>query len=95
MNKLLKELMVINEMSWEEARFVAAAMIVYLDDRVKHGKTLDFGFLKIVPKTSKPTVIQCNVGGKKSTIHMGETTRWGVRIAKSWQKKRKPHWSRY
>ncbi len=95
MSKLIKELMVINEISWDEAKFVAGSMIVYLDDRIKHGKAVDLGFLKIVPKTSKPTVIQCNVGGKKSVIHMGETVRWQTRITKSWQRKRKPHWSRY
>jgi len=95
MKKLIKELMVINELPYEEAKRLAAGMVVYLENRVKHGKVVDLGFLKIVPKTSKATVIKCNVGGKKSTIHMGETTRWGVRITKSWQKKMKPFWSRY
>ena len=95
MKKLIKELMVINELTLAEAKAAASAMVVYLENRVKYGKTVDLGFLKIIPKTSKPTVIKCNVGGKKADIHMGETVRWGVRITKSWQRKNKPYWSRY
>lgn len=87
--------MVVNEIDRGEARKTAASMIVLLEHLVKHGKAVDLGFLKIVPKASKPTVIKCNVGGKKSEIHMGETTRWQVRVAKSWQRKNKPAWSRY
>ena len=96
MSRLIKELMVINELGRDEAKMVAASMVVYIEYQVKHGKEINLGFLKMVPKSSKPTVIKCNVGGKRSaTIHMGETTRWQMRVAKSWQRKHKPFWSRY
>jgi hypothetical protein len=94
MAKLIREIMVINEVRREEARIIASSMVAYFEHQIKHGKRVDLGFLKLVPKASKPTIINCNVG-KKSVIHMGETTRWQTRIAKSWQKKNKPHWSRY
>jgi hypothetical protein len=95
MSKLIKELMIINNLRRDEAKLVAASMISYLEYQIKHGKEVNLGFLKMVPKASKPTTIKCNVGGKKSVIHMGETTRWHTRIAKSWQRKNKPFWSRY
>jgi hypothetical protein len=95
MSKLIKEIMVINETTREEARVIAASMIAYFEHQINHAKRIDLGFLKLVPKTSKPTVIKCNVGGKRSVIHMGETMRWQVRVAKSWQRKNKPFWSRY
>lgn len=95
MSKLIKEIMIINELGKDEARVVASSIVVYLEHQIKHGKEINLGFLKMTPKSSKPTVINCNVGGNKSTIHMGETTRWQMRIAKSWQKKHKPFWSRY
>jgi len=96
MKNLVKELRTIGKLSDAEARKAAVAFCNLTRNKIKHGKTIDFGFMKITPKTIKPRMIKCNIaGGKPKDIHMGETVVWKVRVARSWQRKEQPHWSRY
>lgn len=77
-----------------EAKRALKAMLSLFRHKIREGKEIDLGFMKVIPKPSPPTTIQCNVGGKTRTIHMGESVRWKVSVSKSWQKTVKPGWSK-
>lgn len=96
MKNLINGLSVHGNMSRQDAKKAAFAIISLMQSSIRAGNQLDLGFMKIVRKSVKPKALKCNVGGMNGQVlYLGESSKWEVRITKGWQKKTKPVWSRY
>lgn len=84
------------EMTPTQARMVATAMVDYFQEKVFHGETVDLGFAVLQANKTKAREYPMNLSGtpNKKCFH-GEGTRFTLRVHKSWQRKRRPVWSRY
>jgi len=96
MKFLVSDLQFQYDMSATEARKLAAVMVDYLQEKVFNGKPLDLGFAVLQPHKVKAREYPMNLSGvsNKKCFH-GEGTRFTLRVHKSWQRKRRPAWSRY
>ncbi len=96
MKLLVSDLQFQYEMTPSQARTTAALMVDYLQDKVFEGKPVDLGFAVLQPHKVKAREYPMNLSGEsnKKCFH-GEGTRFTLRVHKSWQRKRRPAWSRY
>lgn len=96
MKELVAELQFQYDVSPTQARNMAAMMVDFLQEKIFHGEKIDLGFAVIAPQTVKAREYQMNLS---STPHkrffQGESTRYTIRVHKSWQRKRSPAWSRF
>lgn len=96
MRRLISELMHARKIDRESARQLAEQMVLFLSDRVFHGSTIDLGFMTIVPKKKKATVVKSHLKTTgRSVFYMGDQVKWSVSLSRAWQTEKKPQWSKY
>jgi hypothetical protein len=78
-------------MGRHEAKEVATYFRLFLENRVAAGEEVDFGFVKIVPKSNKPRMFRSNFDGRRYFV--GECKRWRITFSKKWLHLTTPFWS--
>lgn len=78
------------------AKSTADTLISFLSKKIHSGERLNLGFVSVIPKKKKATVVKSHLRRlKKSVFYMGDQVRWVVAVSKAWQNETKPDWSKY
>lgn len=79
----------------EKAKQTLETIIPFLQQEIKEGRTIDFGFMNLHLKSKAPRTIHFNLKpGQAIPVFMGQTYGWRVSVYESWRKRVRPAWCR-